>query len=1009
MKKVLTLMGALSVAGSALAHDYLWNMSDLSEESWTSGFTHKGVLTYNGNDNSSFNSVVKGVVSSVKGDENNNSFSFGVQAGDIITVHAYNLNPTAGKVYFKETSVVSADIDNDGTTLLTVTAAGNSTVKVYADANVAITKITVVSAKYREVVDKLAEARAAIDTQKEGIAKYVTEYPNFYSAVTRQISEKVSNEILRIENQLAEDAANNVVSSGDAPTGGALIAELGNLEGIVLVDIINAANTAVGAYETAFLTSTEYSAAQDALTEAKNKNVASGSHPYSMYKKNGSKIELKATGLDTYMDTYAQKYFEKVCADAKAELDNFPWKQDDGTYGSYPTSDYTTKVFDTEARVHNIIDRFVYEKNNAQKFTDQKELVNTVANDITATGLDKPAGFDDWKTKIEALYDLLNTPDNKHVYNNSQITGAVFTTPYNTYKSELESDMAELTASAKSVQEAERTKVQEDLNKYSAQITELYTGQPETQAKYEQKFAALQVRLDVIKNYTTYAQRVTAYATVMEELGRIDGEILQIWGDSQGEKIAEIIAQNQTKYNTLTNDITDALKQYAEMVNRINGYKKIPGIEDDQTAIDAINAQLANVFEYAYKIETTKKNAGAEYIKVQDGSASFDYDTYKGQVDDALADITTATQLARGEANYAAYYYLTANSWTQGTLAYANTKLNNANRKYDVGGSKSTSYLAPEAVTKIGNLRTEYYTPADTKINSHWNVTDPKQCDIADYVKEIENDLNPIYGKLTEIDNQVNAYDASAAKITSLKIRWSVAKANVDPNYTSVLIPMLNTINEDVTKLEGKLQSYGFAAMNHETEINDEVARLNDELWKVENYTKYLANEAALVEIKDAIKTVKIDEINAAKAEVQKLVTEEVKTDYIQKLEAIDFTPIETVCANHYNNHDLDDNTVKAEIKGDLAKISAQIKQYVEDAKAADKAAQEVPGDVNGDKSVDAADYEAIEYFAVAGDDAELTDEEKALRAKADLNGDGTVDIFDLGEFVKLYHSKNAE
>ena len=666
-------------------------------------------------------------------------------------------------------------------------------------------------------------------------------------------------------------------------------------------------------------------------------------------------------------------------------------------------------MFDTEARVHNIIDRFVYEKNNAQNFTDQKELVNTVANDITATGLDKPAGFDDWKTKIEALYDLLNTPDNKHVYNNSQITGAVFTTPYNTYKSELESDMAELTASAKSVQEAERTKVQEDLNKYSAQITELYTGQPETQAKYEQKFAALQVRLDVIKNYTTYAQRVTAYATVMEELGRIDGEILQIWGDSQGEKIAEIIAQNQTKYNTLTNDITDALKQYAEMVNRINGYKKIPGIEDDQTAIDAINAQLANVFEYAYKIETTKKNAGAEYIKVQDGSASFDYDTYKGQVDDALADITTATQLARGEANYAAYYYLTANSWTQGTLAYANTKLNNANRKYDVGGSKSTSYLAPEAVTKIGNLRTEYYTPADTKINSHWNVTDPKQCDIADYVKEIENDLNPIYGKLTEIDNQVNAYDASAAKITSLKIRWSVAKANVDPNYTSVLIPMLNTINEDVTKLEGKLQSYGFAAMNHETEINDEVARLNDELWKVENYTKYLANEAALVEIKDAIKTVKIDEINAAKAEVQKLVTEEVKTDYIQKLEAIDFTPIETVCANHYNNHDLDDNTVKAEIKGDLAKISAQIKQYVEDAKAADKAAQEVPGDVNGDKSVDAADYEAIEYFAVAGDDAELTDEEKALRAKADLNGDGTVDIFDLGEFVKLYHSKNAE
>ena len=1007
-------MGALSVAGSALAHDYLWNMSDLSEESWTSGFTHKGVLTYNGNDNSSFNSVVKGVVSSVKGDENNNSFSFGVQAGDIITVHAYNLNPTAGKVYFKETSVVSADIDNDGTTLLTVTAAGNSTVKVYADANVAITKITVVSAKYREVVDKLAEARAAIDTQKELIAKYVTEYPNFYSAVTRQISEKVSNEILRIEDKLAKDAADDGVSGGSG-SGDGLIAELNNLETTDLPGIITAANAAVAAYENVFLISTEYSAANDAINEAYNTvdNISGwgASHPYSMYQTDnyGYGKNLKAEGLDTYMDTYAKKYFDDACAAAKAELDNFPWLQDDGTYGSYPVSDHKTTVNATVARVHNIIDRFVYERDNAQKFEDLKTLANTVANDINATGLDEPTGFDTLKGNIETLYNLLNKADNKHVYSQSEISDAVFETPYNTYNNNLGTAMSTLTDSAKTVQDAECAKVQEDLNKYSAQITELYTGQPETQAKYEQLFAKLQVRLDVIKNLTTYAQRVTAYATVMEELGNIDGEILKIWGASQGEKIAEIIAQNQTKYNTLTNDITDALKQYAEMVNRINGYKKIPGIEDDQTAIDAINAQLANVFEYAYKIETTKKNAGAEYIKVQDGSASFDYDTYKGQVDDALADITTATQLARGEANYAAYYYLTANSWTQGTLAYANTKLNNANRKYDVGGSKSTSYLAPKAVTKIENLRTEYYTPADTKINSHWNVPDPKQRDIADYVKEIENDLNPIYGKLTEIDNQVNAYDASAAKITSLKIRWSVAKANVDPNYTSVLIPMLNTINEDVTKLEGKLQSYGFAAMNHETEINDEVARLNDELWKVENYTKYLANEAALVEIKDAIKTVKIDEINAAKAEVQKLVTEEVKTDYIQKLEAIDFTPIETVCVNHYNNHDLDDNTVKAEIKGDLAKISAQIKQYVEDAKAADKAAQEVPGDVNGDKSVDAADYEAIEYFAVAGDDAELTDEEKALRAKADLNGDGTVDIFDLGEFVKLYHGKNAE
>ena len=99
MKKVLTLMGALSVAGSAIAHDYLWNMSDLSDESWASGFT-KGALTYNGDDNSSFNNKVLGVVSSVKGSDSNNCFKFIVQPGDIVTVHAITVENNVAYIDF---------------------------------------------------------------------------------------------------------------------------------------------------------------------------------------------------------------------------------------------------------------------------------------------------------------------------------------------------------------------------------------------------------------------------------------------------------------------------------------------------------------------------------------------------------------------------------------------------------------------------------------------------------------------------------------------------------------------------------------------------------------------------------------------------------------------------------------------------------------------------------------------------------------------------------------------
>lgn len=1016
MKKVLTLMGALSVAGSAFAYDYDWALSDLGgkNKDWTNNSLSVATdLTYKGSSNSEWNDVVKGVVSSVKGSETNNCFQFNVEAGDIITVHAITIGGNTGKAYVKQGGVeTNADIDNSGSVVLTVDAAATAgLVSVYADPNVAITKITVVSAQYRAVVDKLAATRAAIDREKEGIAKYVTDYPNFYSAVTRQISLKVSNEILSIENKLADvAAANKVTDTGYADNGGALIGKLTTLETTVLAGIITAANQAVNDYTTNFLGSTQYTAANNALTEAYNTvdNIAGGgtSHPYSMYQTDryGYGSYEKAEGLKDYMDAKVKKLFNDACEDAKAELDNFPWLQADGvTFGSYPHATYTARVDNIEQLVKNVIDRFVYERDNAQKFTNLKTTVETVAADIVATELDAPAGFSTLKANIVDLYDLLNNANNKETYSQSDINGSVFEGAYTTYDTQLGTAMTTLTASAKTAQDAECDKVQEDLNKYSAQITELYTGEPETQAKYEQLFAKLQVRLDAVRALTTYAQRVTKWAEVMQELANIDAEILQIWGDSQGEKVAEIVKQNQDKYATLTTEINDALNDYAEMVNRINGYKTIPGIEDDQDAIDEINNRLAEVFGYAYEIETTKKNAAEEYDKVKDGSASFDKDTYSTEVATALANIVTATEAARNEANDAAYTYLTTNDWTKGTLAYADSKLTSATSKYSTGGLKADSYLALQAVTKIAYLRTTYYTPAQSNVNTY-NTSTPRV--IADKVTEIANALDPIYGKLTEIDNQVNAYDRCAAEITNLKIRWSVAKANIDPNYTDVLIAKLNTINENVAALETTLQGYGFNAYAHEEEISEEVEKFNNELWVVENYKTYLANESALIVVNDAINTVK-GELQDAKDEVAGLLTPEVVQEYTAKLDAVSFSDVENSRDSHYTSHDLNDATVQNQIINvDLAAISAEIAQIVEDAKAADVAAQVVPGDVNGDKALDAFDYEIIEEFVLTGASEDEADDIKDMRAKSDLNNDGKVDTRDLNEFFKLYRNK---
>ena len=236
-----------------------------------------------------------------------------------------------------------------------------------------------------------------------------------------------------------------------------------------------------------------------------------------------------------------------------------------------------------------------------------------------------------------------------------------------------------------------------------------------------------------------------------------------------------------------------------------------------------------------------------------------------------------------------------------------------------------------------------------------------------------------------------------------MKIEWSIAKANVDPNYTSVLIPMLNTINEDVTALETKLQGYGFDAGIHQEEIDEEIARLKDQLWIVKNYTTYLANEAALIVVNDAIAVVE-GELSAAKDEVAELVSPEVVAEFTGKLDAVSFDAVENSRDTHYANHDLNDETVKSQIISvDLAAISAEIAQIVEDAKAADKAAQEVPGDVNGDKALDALDFEIIEEFVVNGASEDEAEDIKAMREQSDLNNDGKVDTRDLNEFLKLY------
>ena len=550
MKKVLTLMGALSVAGSALAHDYDWALSDLGgkDKDWKNNSLSVATgLTYVGDANSSWNSTVQGVVSAVKGSASLNCFQFNVEANDFITVYAINTGST-GKAYVNLGGLeTNADIDNSGNVVLTVDAGTTSgQVSVYADPNVVIKKITVVSQAYRDVVAKLTAARNEVEKAKQSVANYVTEYPDFYSAITRQLSLKASDVIIEKENKLVADAKVNGVSGGSGSSA-TLISELNNIISSVIPGIKADANNAKTAYENTFLRGTDVTAAQTALDLAYTEQPATDDD-YCMYKitgrKNGvaNKWAVKADGLVAYMDQYAQQYYDDVLADAKAELANFPWD------GAYPVASYNTQIAETNTRIENIIDRFVYEKANISKYNTLETNVTNVSSDIAATQLTKPSGWDDLVTNVTELVTLIKKADNKHVYTKAEINGTVFANKLTTYNSSLDAAKTTLTGEAKQKQDAECATVQNNLTQYSAKVTEPFTGQPEAQKKYEQEFAKLQVRLDKITSMAEdkagYNDRVNKYSTRMAEIAQINTEVNQLWQGAQTEQNNEVIQQN---------------------------------------------------------------------------------------------------------------------------------------------------------------------------------------------------------------------------------------------------------------------------------------------------------------------------------------------------------------------------------------------------------------------------------------------------------------------------------
>lgn len=1072
MKKVLTLMGALSVAGSAFAYDYDWALSNLGEDlDWTKDVSKNG-LTYKGTTNSQWDADNEGVVSDVKGSSQANCFTFKVQEGDNVIVHAINTGTSPkGFVYLEQTKVVgeqevtatvsNAEIDNSGTKQLEVTNMLGGTVYIYAEAGVVITKITVVSAKYREVVEEIKKASDAEEAARQEFIKlYLSDTNNtfngFYDAIHKQLS-NIAQTRLEIEATLKAEAANNNVSvnleegSAYKTKGDQLKAELKALyvdvdessPNSVIGHLKKAANDAMEAY-ISVVTSNGTNAvaeAERALETAyndpkkeNNKTVYGESdyeHIYNPVLDSKDKITgnvERASGLKAYIYENADQYLTKMKDAALADLSKFPlWKdENDADVTTYPTAKHNAAIKETVERVHNSIYRMVYEQNHKSEYTDLQSELATIANEIKTAGcLTEPGNLAILKTKVDSLVTALNNAD-KHTMDADAIKDT-FITPLGTCTNEKNTIKTNLLTEAKNKLKEKYDAVQVLLTDKSAQITELFNGQENTQAEYAVKFGKLQVRLNKVKEADTYADCVTGFNTLATEISSIQGEIDTMWQEALDKQSGEIVGQNNAAFKKLEDRINEAVDIFNEGVKKINGYKDIDGISTSTSAKATIDGELANMFKSREDIVKALNDATAAKNEANNAPVkSFDATEYTTKVNTAKSNIESSISNARSAANTYAYEYLThtSNSTIVGTLAYAKNQIISALEIIGMQNSSvehqelrdygtwlyrdqydwhTRSKVREAATNAIDDLLKEYVTAQNNLIEG-WNKTK----EVPDHISDVDKALDPLGGKLTAILDQVVVYDEIDANITQKKVEWTVLKANVEPREDVDIDAMFSAINKDISDLEKALSEAGLDAKkeNFQASLNKIAYDLN----KVGDYDGYLAEVAALSTLNTRIAAVDNLVKNDAKKDLSEtIVTEDILNDYVNKIEALqdNVANVQKTVDNYYKDFKLRKNVDAVEAM--LKAIEDEVARLVADAKAADKAAQEVPGDVNDDKSVDAADYEAIEFFAVAGDDAELTDEEKALREKADLNGDGKVNLSDLSEFVKLYKGNEQE
>lgn len=999
MKKILTLMAAMSAVTGAVANDFDWSIP----ANFTTDASNNMVVGCNG-------------LYFV-----NNTFSFNVHAGDEVqlTVNGKNLTVTVDGTELKtelKDGKISFKANAGGQVILTM---GEQT---------AVTAIYVESDNYRKALGLIETVgKASVNKTVANISNYSTKYDedgpkdengkpllsfaDFYTAVKAQINIQ-AQEVAKLEAELAKRKANNTVTQEwlDDLTG-LLNAVKKKVNDIEMLAYIQEANYKKVTKAKSVSLDTRISKARNTNTStcyASTSAVANGENKGTNYiyelKSNGyaDVTKPKAEWCESELQNI-EKDRDAIKIGAMEQLSKFP-------DCNWNATDYDAEYSTLKDQVDNMIARAVVERDyvKTKKFSNLSDNV-TKLNDVLKakdaegnTIFTKPAGYDEWAKNVKKINDFVAKTDNRRLYTQAELN----TMPVGVYTS-AETSFEQFKTDFANQAEAALNKLakaaQGNIDTYSYKIAAKYQKEPETQKYYEKEFSKLQADLNGYKKTITkkqYEEVVVGYTTIADKIEAINKAILGdpttgkkgLWTETLSAQKLEVLDNNAAAAKKLTDQIDAVRANYNTKVT--------DGIEKWKTA-DFANADMKTylearqraLFDIVNKLDKTKDDINSDVNKlatVIGGVEDVEFDPndnkyrftgkdktdadYTTIISGIETDINTQLDLAIDKANETANQFFLNENGTEKTLtvndAYniyyglkerLNDGLNNSEMSTAAFNAFDNRYLGILDKAENNGVGENYLVDAQKKATEYYRAKT-----MADNIGKLTTDyLSKIKGAVEEVNTNLNAYTEHYKGVSDRKVKYTAAKAK-EATYVKDYMAAtgakeevakefvnskLNEISGVISAFSKDLESKALSASKLDS--TTPFAEFDKGYNMVTNYQAYQANEQALADANKLVACVEAD-ITNLKAQI---------ADYRDDAKAIGEAAIDKAqTVLDAQKKDIEANyaddlklgiTFPNTIKGVLEAVRADLKKAAEDAKK-----QQEGGnlDINGDGEIDGDD-----------------------------------------------------